>query len=141
MQNTIRKRAISGVIASVLLILVAVAAAFLLYTLVKSQINFSPQVSCIDMQISPPVTIEKVCYNQASQDTELTLRRNQDLVDYINLATSGKENSLWRIGQGCANCIFLNANEIKTYYLAEQPEKITLAVPNCVLETQDVPTC
>lgn len=153
----INKKAISQVIITVFLIMISVTAITILGILVNKTIKnaqFSPQVSCLEMQTSlqPVIKIEKVCYNNNSNDAEITIRRNVDDKMQINSLIFILDSNLGRnsfsCGNSCGNCQILNLGSKKTYYLnnlknnqEQKLTKVTIKVDNCIIETKSIVDC
>lgn len=126
MQNTLNKlkknkRAVAEVVSTTLIILLAVAAvalmAFFINRLVSTP-QLSPAFSCYDWSLSPPIAIQKACYNVQSGDVEITILRrgSNDQIDSLNFALNGNEVSNWQCGATCGTCSLPLAGQAKTYY-------------------------
>ena len=73
------KKAVSQVVTTMLIIMLTISAVaiigFAINNSIKNQLALSPKTSCLEMQFSPPIKIEKACYNLNTNDTELTINQ------------------------------------------------------------------
>ena len=144
------KKALSDIIANLLLILLGILAAGIVFSVVvnKIQPSLSPQISCLDLKLEQQLTIQKACYNQTNSQIELILKRkpkNTEInsIDFAINYNSGSED--FSCGENCINCRLQNPSSTKTYYFTSttntKPNSITLLVEDCILETKDVNEC
>ena len=139
------KKALSTVIATMILILLSLTAVGILGVTIKNladRVQMSPEINCFEIKTQPPMKIQSACYSTQNNEIEITLKR--DLQDTkINELTFTAQNSEWCCGTNCPACTILNIAEAKTYYLntAEKPEKISLNIGECLVETQNVGDC
>ena len=122
MQSIKNLRGVADVVASVLLIIVVVAAVGLVAVFVIRAVGepkYSPLVSCIEMQTSDIVKIERACYNANSNEVEITLKRNfvETDISHLNFEVSSSEGGgAWVCGEFCVECFVLEPGIRKTYY-------------------------
>lgn len=136
------KKALSNIIASVMLILLSITAVSLVSVSIRKQIDFSPQLSCFDLKLNS-VSIEKSCYNQSSGITEITLNRKfNSKFKSIELSVKNSAgSSLYRIGEGCLSSSLLEEGETKTYLIQEKADSIILRIEDCAIESKKVSPC
>lgn len=146
MQIIKNKKAISGVVSSVIIILAGITAIALLSTYIINTISLSPQYSCTELQINEPISIKKSCYNRQTNDVELTLSRKLNDIKINSLGFSlldGEEESKWLCSETCGNCNIPKAGSTKTYYFSSnvKPNKIIISADSCALASSDVENC
>lgn len=139
------KKAISSIIATLIIILVSLVAVSMLWITFNNfanEIKMSPEINCFDIKIQPPITINSVCYNSENKQIEVELKRNfnEIQINSLKLITETRE---WQCSSACGNCIILNSGETKKYFLDEQtqPKEITLQIEDCIIETKNVGSC
>ena len=150
--QSLNKKALSDIIATISLILLAILAVGILgFTINKviSNAQLSPQMSCLEMKTSPPIEIIKSCYNSLSpdQDLQITLKRkistNIFSLDFI--VSSASESSRWAVGGTCADSMLLEPGQTETYLIGPvsiaENSKISVEVDNCLLETKTIREC
>lgn len=142
---TKNKKAISTIIATTIIILVSLVAITMLWSSVKKLteiVALSPEISCFDTKIAPPVTIKSACYNSETQKIETELKRNLEDIKINSMYILSDANE-WGCGIKCSQCIILNQGETKKYFLdsEQKPEKITIKIEKCIIETRDVGSC
>lgn len=99
----------------------------------------SPE-SCLEMQLSPPVAVEKACYNHSNNVLEAALRKtNEQEINLIEFETQGNETETWYCGTDC-NCEIL-AGTKKYYFYANTPKSISIKINNCYIETKNIIDC
>ena len=143
------KKAVSEVIATLLLVLLAITAVSVLGFFIKAQLNkqvvsMSPQLECIEMQANQMIKIENACYNETKKEVKLTLKRaidnfNIQELDFFAVSEGNKER--FRCSR-CGNCRILKAGEIKNYYFdVEKAEKISITANKCEIEEKKIGEC
>jgi hypothetical protein len=145
----INKKGLSQVITSVFIILIVLASIGILFYSINKFIKpaLSPEFSCIEAQINPPIKIQLVCYNNQTKDIEINLERSIDekipvfSMDFI--IDTGDSSETFSCSQSCKNCIILNSGETKKYYFYQdkQPLTITTKISGCLLETKTIGFC
>lgn len=148
MSNRINKKGLSQIVATFVILLLAIAAIGVIsitLTNISKKAMLSPQLSCFELKTKQPLTIERACYNQQTHDTEITLNRKIDSnIDAIELILK-TENSIskWQIGNLCTTSIILNKGETKIYYInsEENPKEISINIDKCILQTEKIISC
>ncbi|MFA4953274.1 MAG: hypothetical protein WC584_03555 [Candidatus Pacearchaeota archaeon] len=139
-------RALSTIIASLILILLSLTAVSIIWITIKGLTNsvaLSPELNCFDIKIQPPITINSVCYNSENKQIEIELKRDFNELQINSISIFSDSNSEWQCSSTCGNCIIPNSGETKTYFLKEetQPKEIIFQVENCIIETKNVRDC
>ena len=142
---TKNKKALSNIIASLILILLSIVAVSMLWTTFNNfatRIQMSPEINCFDIKIQPPIKINSACYNEERKQLEVELKRNLEelQINSLELITETEE---WKCSSACGNCIILNTGETKTYFLDEEtkPKEIILKINECIIETKSIGNC
>jgi len=141
------KKAISQIMVSILLIIIVLIIIPAFYIGVKKLIKdplTSPQISCPDLQTLPPIKIIKACYNQETQDNEITLSQTSDykpvLIGFI--VDFGQANKQFQCSSACSTCKISAENSKKYYiYSNQKPNEISLLIDGCEIETMNVVDC
>ena len=151
MQNIKNREGVADVVASVLLIIIVIAAVGLVAVFITRTVGepkYSPLVSCIEMQTSDIVKIERACYNANSNDVEITLKRNFAEVDISHLnfeVSSGEGGGAWVCGELCGECFVLKPGIRKTYYFNLEELKnigeVRVGIDSCNLDSINVVDC
>ena len=143
------KKALSTVVATLLILLLSLVAITVVWIVVKNLI--SPQIvlapkSCIDFQINAPYYLGKSCYNETSKELIIDLNKKYekyDITDAFFVVTEITGNSRWCCGKDCPDCK-LPKTGLKKYYLSpieQKPKSVTLDINNCILQTNPVVDC
>ena len=151
-QSSLNKKAVSDIIATVSLVLLALLAVSILGAVINKVVNsaqLSPQMSCLEMKTSPPIEITKACYNSSSpnKDLQVTLKRkiSTSIFSLDFIVSSASESSRWAVGGTCADSILLESGQTETYLIGPvsiaENIKISLEVDNCLLETEIIREC
>jgi len=114
------KKALSNIVANVLMIILIVVAMGILAANIFEIIKMpalSPENSCIQIQLDKIVKIERACYNQGTGNLEITLDSN------------------------CENCEILSKGKTKTYYFSPNAKEVAIVINGCLIETRDVERC
>jgi len=136
------KKAISDVIATVLLISLSVAAvgivSYFIMPMIKEDTNLSPIVSCIDLKSSSPLTIQDACFNQQTNDIELKITRMAKELEITKLSfsiTSNTNAKSFICKSDCKNCKIIESGRVKTYYFSypdfNTNAKISMSINDC----------
>jgi len=145
------KKGVAEVVGMVFIIGITIVSVGILFSAVRS-ITLAPEesLSCAEVQIDVPITIEGACYNQETNEAELTLKRN--IVSEINVVkldfsiSSESGNVKFECGPTCGGgCVILESGT-KTYYFNVEdltsPQTATFKVNGCALESTEIlPTC
>ena len=134
---------VSLVIIMVVSMSLAVATGTLLLTFTKA--SLSPTLSCTELQIASPISVD-ACYNLQTQEIVLNTRRSFNSqginsLDFL-IPAQGKK---WTCSSQCGNCELLLSGDSKTYYLSLEDyiPNSTLAIMagGCTLATVKIPIC
>jgi len=136
------KKAISDVIAEVLLISLSIAAigivSYFVMPMIKNDTNLSPIISCIDLKSSPPLTIQDACFNQQTKDIELRITRatkDLSITDLLFSITSDNNAKSFICNSNCHNCEIIQSGKVKTYYFNypnfNTNAEISISIDNC----------
>ncbi|MEK6888942.1 MAG: hypothetical protein AABW80_02430 [Nanoarchaeota archaeon] len=153
MQN-INKKALSNIIAVVLVITIAVSSVAILSNYIL-ELTRSPQLSpddsCLNFQVNPPITILSSCFNKDTNDIQVSLRRSQNSpsVESINFHFQFEDGALTSYqagGEKCVFCTILSRGTSKTYFFAVSempslPESVEINTLSCSLEKRRIVNC
>ncbi len=134
------KKALSDVVASVLLIILAISSIIIVWQVIKITIN-KTQLSP-DLCLNPEIKIIKACYNSETNELEIALERKlpQQEINELDFAlTLEDQTEIYTCSNNCNNCIILDSGT-KTYYFQQQADKVTIKYGNC-LENKNVEEC
>jgi effector-binding domain-containing protein len=142
------KKALSQVIANlmmILLILIAIGTIWIVVKKVSDQVQYSPEIQCMKLTKNPSVKILKACFNEESNDVEIVLKREIDSLR-VNKLKFDIDSSEWCCGQpDCMQCLVLNPSSTKTYFFdfSEQtlPKRISLFIDECLVESENIEEC
>lgn len=146
--QSLNNRGLSQIVSIVLLIGVIIAAfaiiSFYVLRLAHEPL-YSPQGTCIKLELNSPLRINNVCYNENTKQIETTLSRslNSNLTQ-IEFVKSSSKTEKWKCASGCPDCTILGEGETKTYYLDssfEQDSTFIIAVDDCKLEEKKIVLC
>ena len=147
----INKRAVSNIVAVVSLILLTIVLiSTLSYTFNKiiAVPQLAPAMSCLEMQTSFPLSIQKACFNSETNQTEITVKRKLDteINSFDFSITTLAETSEWYAGPGCVSCGVLSEGQVKTYFLnqtidVKEKNKAGISINNCLIQTKDINFC
>lgn len=134
------RKGISSVVTTVLLILISIASLSIVASKVLPMIDLSPQISCTEMQISPPASIQSAVIENG--EVKLTLQRyftGRDIKALEFRIDSSEGSSQFACTPACENCIIPGEGELAEYYFAfspsEVPESIVLTIDGCTLQS------
>jgi hypothetical protein len=140
---SIRKKAMSYTIATLLLVLVSIAGLLLVANIYKSLVpQLSPEFDCTKIKINPPISILKACNNQVTNEIEVTISRKIDSPEFTSLSFN-LDNQEYNCGYQCGGqCIIQSPGQTKTYFFAEQTSNsVLIEVNNCLLASSQITTC
>ena len=143
------KKALSGIVATVAVIACAIVLGVIVASLITSPIKlkFAPELSCAQIQLQSPFTINSACYDADDQEVEISLARafNPPNIKEISFTLDGTATSakIWRCADSCSTCSILNEGETRTYYFDTQyaSERIALAVGDCPIASRELSPC
>ena len=146
----INKKGLSTVVSVVLVMVLSIALAGIVgTTLIKfANLSLSPAVSCTQLQISSPVSIEDACYDSSTGQARVLVKRAIDSPE-ISEFSLALGSSKWSCTQSCGSCNLLGAGDTRTYYLPVQDFNIqqdnantlTLSVDSCTLTSAQIKAC
>lgn len=140
------KKAISDIVANILIILIGIMAVSILWISVESTIQkpfLSPQNNCFQENFNPPISIEKVCFNEITKDIELTIKLSTTNISELNfiLDSSGKSKE-WQCSNSCGDCTLPEPYSTKTYYFQNDntnlKDKIFLIANSCLISKAEI---
>ena len=140
------KRGVSNIIATILIILVSVAAVGILWFYITNTIKpaLSPENSCFDFSINSPIKIDSACFNPASGNIEIKITRSFDSPPLNNLNFFINSDSIshgWSCSNACGTCSILNKGESKKYYFNSENQnntKVYVQSDKCLLDSLNV---
>lgn len=140
------KRALSTIVASLLVILLSITAVLAIWITIKGLTNnvaLSPEINCFDVKIQPPIKINSACYNPEKKQIELELKRNLEELNMNSISILSDSNSEWQCSSTCGNCLILTPGETKTYFLNDEtkPNEIIFKIENCIIEIKEIKNC
>jgi hypothetical protein len=148
MPKLLNRKGVSNLIATMLIILLSIASVGLLWVYVTNTIKpaLSPENSCFDFGINPPVKIDSACFNPESENIEIKLTRSFDSTTLNNLNFIINSNSFsnsWSCSNACNTCSILNKGESKKYYFNfdsnnTQNLKVYVQSGNCLIDSLNV---
>jgi hypothetical protein len=141
-QRHLNKKGLSNLIASVLITLLSIAAIATLSTQIFSLVNspsLSPETSCPILLSKQPIQIIKTCYNTETEETEITLTRNNPNIGVSSLNFLLDEES-FSCTESCGTCQILQTGTEK-YYFDKDASQLTLFVNNCFAIQKTIENC
>lgn len=149
------KHAVSSIIATTSIILISLVVVGILGGIIFKVLNkpqLAPGSSCIDLQISPPLSILDSCYRVSTGDLEVRIARDStelltETVVFESTIDSQRRN--WQCGAACGTaCILQEKGTVKTYYLTASAPNVSISIPqmnlylgSCNLQTRPVRLC
>ncbi|GEM_PF-3725527 len=139
------KKALTGIVAGVFLILVSIASATIIGVSVKnSALSLSPALSCADLRISSPIKITSGCFDSKSKMMEIKLSR--DITDISKIESFGfsSKSKEWACSDLCGyGCKVPFPGEEKTYFIPsnENPVELIFKINSCELEKISLTEC
>lgn len=148
----LNKKAISNVLAAVLLVPLSIIALVFLAVVTTNSIQdsfLSPKFSCPQIQIKNPILTQDVCYNISTQDVELKIKRGFNIyIDSLDFViNTGTQSSRWHCSTSCPDCGVQDEGETKTYYFHigsfnnNEENTIHVLTESCLLDTKDIVEC
>ena len=145
-----QKKSLSTVVATILIVAISIVAIGTIYLVINNLIYgvaYSPEFSCKDIKITPPISIRSACYNPSTNEIEVSLKRNlNELKIYALefLINSDEESSRYKCGDYGCTCTILNAGETKSYLFKTTQitnGKVSIIVNDCLIEEKIIDTC
>lgn len=139
------KKAVSNIVSSIIIILLAITSISLIYLSINNFIkpSLSPATSCIEMQIQQPISINSACFYKDSNQTQITITAKQSNLDYnsIQFIFSNPSSQTYTCGPQCGNCQLLEKGTSKIYYFNTQQKNIAVKINNCLLDQKEITEC
>ncbi len=143
------KKALSNIVSTFAILVITIACVLVVGIVIKNtteNILSSPEFTCSNFNIEPPIKTKKACYNPETNELnieiEKSIQHNIEIqsIEFIINTEYGTENFI--CDNSCGNCEVLEQGS-KTYYFdfQEQPKQITLKVHNCILKTKEIIPC
>ena len=139
------KKALSGTVTTVAVMACAIVLGVIVASPIK--LNLAPELSCTQMQLQSPLTINSACYDADNHEVEISLARafNTPDIQEISFTLDSITSSakIWRCADSCGTCSILNEGETRTYYFDTQylSERISLTVGDCTLISRELSPC
>ncbi len=143
------KKALSSVVSTMLIVLLAIASVSILAVAVnrfiKNDIQLSPKLSCIDLQTSG-IAIKSACYNSSSNSIQTAIFRplSETEISSIDFTITTDSNSKkFQCGLSCGSCSLLSSGETRLYTIPtqEKPSKVSISTFSCILDSKEVGDC
>ncbi len=152
MQNLLtNKRALSGIVSTIGLLFVGIIAGSLLaFLLFKSLTpSLSPALSCSQLQLSPPITVQSVCFDEGSSILRATLTSplTAKNIQFAEFSLAGEKTESWQCGANlCEECILPNPGETKPIVLyhsqaIKEGDIFVLTIGGCAIDRSEILPC
>lgn len=147
--HSLNKKGLAEIVSASLIILVSITAIVLMFGIVSNfTTQLSPEISCSEARINPPVSLIKTCQNDENK-LEVTLDRLTNTpISNLQFRIDSSSNSVsYGCGQSCGiSCSLQDPLEIKKFYLdittIQNPSQLILSVDGCLMATeQNIPPC
>jgi len=148
------KKGISGVLVSILLVLLGIAAIAIISvninTLIKSEsAQISPTINCLDFQSSSIIKITNTCFNEESSEIEITLKRSfsdAEITQIDFILSSNSSSASFCCGlPDCDQCQVLGQGEQRVYFFPTLPSESfsnsIVSIGSCQLDTKTISKC
>src|SRR6056297_2423874 len=127
------KKAMSNIIAAVILISLSLVATGIIGSMVlnlSEDILTSP-ANCIDFQLKNPIEIQSACYNKTSNETLIRIRRrtkNPEISQIRFILTNENNREEFLCSDKCENCQIPEKSSEKKYFLKTEikPKQVTI---------------
>ena len=146
------RRGISGVVATVLLILLSMAAVGIIWVAISQfakSPQLSPEVQCSSFQYGTTIYIERACYDATNNEVEITIKRgisgDFDIQSLGFVIYSDKDSASWRCDKNCLDCKIVDLGNSKTYYFDVSglgtPRSAALMANSCNAGSATIGSC
>lgn len=145
----INKRGISGIVATVSVIAIAIVLGTLAGSLILSPIKLKlgPEISCTQLELQSPLAINSACYDAQSHEVRVSLSRplnGAEITEFgftLSSATTTQYNV--QCGDLCSTCRLLQKGETQSYRLPATADttQVALSVEGCTLASHTVVPC
>jgi hypothetical protein len=144
----LNKRAVSDIVAIVLIISLSLIAVSLVFAYLKPLIlDLSPEFDCTKAKLKQALKIESACYDPQTNDVVLEIERKFDknIINRIDFSIQSLDNSNEKFycGENCNGALLLNPGETKKYFFETSgiPSSISISVRGCFLDTSEIKQC
>tara|TARA_Y100000034_G_C6527429_1_gene227198 strand:- start:50 stop:490 length:441 start_codon:yes stop_codon:yes gene_type:complete len=141
------KKAVSGIVATVVIMLIGIAAVAIVAVSIKSVVNEDVLLSpakCLEMQTSPPLEITSACLNSETGRVELNVKRSRKELEISQIDFRIAEDT-WSCGPTCGNCNIPIPGNSQNYFfepsILEQADSLEISVSSCLLGKKDIKPC
>ena len=148
MQN-INKKGVSGVLSTIVLMLLAIVFIGILSISIINlinQISLGPETLCPILKSKNIIKIQEACYNDLTNDLEIIVRRNTDesiFIENIEFIINNNKSETWQCGNSCGTCNLPKPGNTRKYFFSSENSKnsITLRMNNCLLQEKEITNC
>jgi len=117
------KKGVTNIVTSSLLILLVIITASIIFYVVREKVDIqsSPEYSCFNLKLNPPIKIQSTCYNSKSGEVEVNLWYSESSINIDSLYFmfyTGEQDSVWTCGQSCGGCNVLKMGSSRKYLFA-----------------------
>ncbi|MEA3329835.1 MAG: archaellin/type IV pilin N-terminal domain-containing protein [Nanoarchaeota archaeon] len=135
------KKAVSGVISTVLMILLVITSTGILASVVMEIVKLpilSPETNCLQIQLDNLIKIQTACYNSETQELKVSLQRNSKTFTIKSLDFAiGDETFTCN----CDSCDILAKGNFATYYFDKNAEQVSVIINGCLVDSADITDC
>ncbi len=143
------KKAISGMVATVSVIAIAIALGVLAGSLIISPIklNLGPEISCTQLELQSPLTINSACYDGRTDEVRVSISRPLDGAEInefsFTLSSTAVAQYNVQCGDLCGTCTLLHKGETRFYRLPGTADttQVALSTLGCTLASHTVVPC
>jgi len=140
------KKAYSGIIVTVLLILIVLAFISLLFLYLKETIKpLESPINCIGYKLEDLLEINSLCLNKETGELEIEIERgiNSNIKSFSLIIYNATEKAEYSCNADCPACDLLNKGETKRYFLKtiNSPQFVEVFADNCFIEKRIIIFC
>lgn len=149
----LNKKAISEVVTSVLLIVLAIAGVSILsvyvFNISSNAPSLSPQISCIEMQKTSALKLTSACFNKETNEIEAIFFLSSEAssvskADFI-LSTGTEDVSLSCGKNVCSTCTLPSPGTSARYFFspanADKINKVSISTNGCFMNSVAIKSC
>ena len=140
----LNKKGLSQMIGTIALVTLAIISVSLLFLSIRTHLepSYSPEYSCLQLELNSPLSITKSCFNEQTQDTEVTIQRSKSQFLINSIEFSIDEIPISSCNSVCGSCLIQNEETLKTYYFqSPQGKTLTLSSNGCKLQSKPISIC
>lgn len=150
LNKKINKKGISEVVAVVFIVFISIIAISILFVSIRQLVDFSPQLSCTQLQIKQVFEIKDACFDADNNKVITTLKRSLDDTEILSIEyaiSSETDRFEFSCGFSCGGCFIQDPGSTKTFYLdvigiQGIPESLLIKANGCALQnTEILPNC